>query len=140
MAVTLSLTRKADLKHLEEMRGVIEDGCKRSGVSEETTYGLKLAVDEVCTNIILHGYEGMEPGKIKLRFYASSKRIQITVTDSGRAFNPQNAPEPDLDSHWNDRRIGGLGVYFLKHIADEITYESAPGKTNQLTIIKWMGD
>ncbi len=140
MAVTLSLTRRADIKHLEEMRGIIEDGCKQSGVSEEITYGLKLAVDEVCTNIIMHGYEGLEPGKIKLKFYASRKRIQITVTDSGHTFDPQHAPDPDLDSHWHDRRIGGLGVHFLKHMADEIAYESEPGKNNKLTIIKWMED
>ena len=66
MSQRFQMTRAAELESLSVFRGFISDCCTSSKVPDEAAFDLKLAVDEACTNIIEHGYKGMDPGSIIL--------------------------------------------------------------------------
>lgn len=103
------------------------------------TDALVLAVDEVCANIAEHGFDPDPPGPALISVRSDGSDAIIVVDDSGRPFTPGDAPPPDLDSDWQDRRVGGLGWYLIQQMVDVIQYEPIspePGMTNRLTLTK----
>ena len=137
MSQRFQMTRAAELEALSEFRDFISDCCARSGVPDETVFDLKLAVDEACTNIIEHGYKGMNPGSIILSFRIESDRILVQITDFGHVFEPASAPKPDLNVPLEDRPVGGLGLYLIYKTMDNIDYESSE-EGNTLTFTKFI--
>jgi serine/threonine-protein kinase RsbW len=130
------ITRAAELQSLAAFREFIETACKgQPDVSEQVCYDLKLAVDEACTNIITHGYAGMNPGSIILSLELSPQQVKMTITDFGHAFEPGEAAAPDLEAGLADKEMGGFGLFFIYQTMDAIDYE-ATGGCNQLTLIK----
>ena len=104
-----AICRKAGLDVLEEIREFVETAARTEQLDPETTFAFKLCGDELCTNIIQHGYRGMEPGFLSLVFEIHEDRARLIITDDGRHFPPDDAPLPDLDLSAEDRPIGGLG-------------------------------
>ncbi|HKA36316.1 MAG TPA: ATP-binding protein [Thermoanaerobaculia bacterium] len=122
---------------LKVIRDFIEDSCRGAGVARSDTHDLKVAVDEACSNVVEHGYKGRrEPFPLGVLFEADEKKISVAVTDRGTPFDPARAPEPDLEAHWRDRRIGGLGWHLIRRLVDEALYESTEEAGNRLTLIK----
>ena len=81
------ITCAADLESLSVLRRFIDTSC-RPAVDEHTLYDLKLAVDEACSNIITHGYAGMDPGSIILKLELDSQKVTLAITDFGHPFEP----------------------------------------------------
>src|SRR3972149_9116321 len=95
------ITRAAEYQSLATLRDFIEATCKGyPGVDDQVLYDLKLAVDEACTNIITHGYAGMNPGSIILAIDLSPQQVTMTITDFGQAFEPTETPMPDVEAGW----------------------------------------
>ena len=105
------------------------------GLDDPATYRLSLAVDEIATNIVLHGYEdaglsgdlriwaGTEPG-----VDAEPDKLSIYLEDTGAPFDPRQAPQPpDLDRPLEERRDGGLGIFLALWGVDGFTYEREGG-------------
>jgi serine/threonine-protein kinase RsbW len=93
-------------------------------IDEQMVYDLKLAVDEACTNIITHGYAGMDPGTILLAVEANPRQIRITITDFGHSFEPCETPEPDMEAVLEDRPTGGFGLFIIYQTMDTVDYEA----------------
>jgi len=125
MSQRFQITRAAELDSLSVFRQFIADCCAKFQVPEETVFQLKLAVDEACTNIIEHGYKGMDPGSIILSFRIEPDRILVNITDFGHVFEPEEAPKPDLEAALVDRPLGGLGLYLIYKTMDNIEYSSS---------------
>jgi serine/threonine-protein kinase RsbW len=137
MSQRYQMTRAAELDSLSVFREFISDCCSGHNVSNETVFELKLAVDEACTNIIEHGYKGMNPGSIILSFRIESDRVLVQITDFGHIFEPAEALKPDLESALEDRPLGGLGLYLIYQTMDNIDYQlSEDGNT--LTFTKYI--
>jgi|YNPNPStandDraft_1061719.scaffolds.fasta_scaffold20017_2 serine/threonine-protein kinase RsbW len=85
------------------------------------SYGLQLAVQETCANIVDHAYRGMAGGRIRLEIAlrADPRRLEIDIYDSGRPFDPSQAREPDLE-HAQER---GYGLFLMRKLMDVVTYE-----------------
>lgn len=130
------IEREAKLENLKVFRDFVEEECRRAGIEHSAAFEVKLAVDEVCSNIIEHGYAGREPGPIGVSLEAGGDRIVVSITDRGRAFDPAGAPPPDLDSDWRHRRIGGLGWHLIRRFMDGIDYDSDSERGNRLTLVK----
>src|SRR4030095_5064196 len=111
MAETFRITRAAYLEALEEFRAFLKEHCTgKTGITDTVLYDLQLAVDEACTNIITHGYADMDPGSIILDLELAPEQIIITLTDFGHAFEPGNAPTPDVNAPIEERELGGFGL------------------------------
>lgn len=124
MISTHRMTRAAYLESLEDFRGFIKEHCAVVlRVTDEILYDIQLAVDEACTNIISHGYAGMDPGSIILDLDIDTDRITISLTDFGHAFEPSSTPMPDVDAPIEERELGGFGLFFIQQSMDEIDYQ-----------------
>jgi serine/threonine-protein kinase RsbW len=98
-------------------------------------FDVKLAVEEVCMNLVDHGY-GPAGGPIDVRLLAGEEAIVVTIRDEAKPFPPEKAPMPDLASGWEDRPVGGLGWHLIRKLMDSIEYESSPADGNRLTLVK----
>lgn len=137
MSQRFQITLAAELESLSAFRQFISDCCARFQVPEGTVFELKLAVDEACTNIIEHGYKGMDPGSIILSFRIESDRILVQITDFGHVFEPAEAPKPDLEAALEDRPLGGMGLYLIYQTMDNIDYQTSEDG-NVLTFTKYI--
>jgi anti-sigma regulatory factor (Ser/Thr protein kinase) len=137
MSQRFQITRAAELESLQVFRDFISDCCARHNIPGGTVIDLKLAVDEACTNIITHGYKGMDPGSIILSFRIEPGRILIQITDFGHVFEPAEAPRPDVEAALDDRPLGGLGLYLIYQTMDNIDYHSSDDG-NTLTFTKYI--
>lgn len=135
MLERFQITRAAELESLSVFREFISDCCAKFKVPDDAVFDLKLAVDEACTNVIEHGYKGMDPGSIILSFRIESDRVLVQITDFGHVFEPASAPKPDLEASLMERPIGGLGLYLIYQTMDNIDYESSEDG-NTLTFTK----
>jgi serine/threonine-protein kinase RsbW len=135
MASTHRITRAADLEALNDFREFIVEHCaENAGITDEILYDLQLAVDEACTNIIMHGYAGMDPGSVILDLEIQADKIIISLTDFGHAFEPDSAPAPDVNAPIEERELGGFGLFFIRQSVDDVKYRTTEdGNTMTLT-------
>lgn len=97
-----------------------------------------LVVDEICANLVMHGFADRAPGRVIVRVNVEGASVRFTIEDEGRPFHPLSAPQPDLDADWSVRQVGGLGWFFVRELMDECTYEAGNG-LNRLTLVKRRG-
>ena len=135
MTQRYQITHAAELESLELFRDFITDCCAQYNSPSDVVFDLKLAVDEACTNIITHGYKGMDPGSIILSFRIFPDRILVHITDFGHVFEPVETPKPDVEAALEDRELGGLGLYLIYQTMDKIDYQSSI-EGNTLTFTK----
>lgn len=131
-------TFPANFDYLDAIRDFVADVAAQSGFSEKEIYSLQLAADEAASNIIEHAYEGIADGELDISCTMRGREFIILMKDQGRPFDPSKVKQPNLKADLSERQIGGLGVYLMRKLMDEVHYESA-GKTNTLTMIKRKG-
>ena len=130
------ISRSAEFESLAILREFIDVACQsQTGIDDEIRYDLKLAVDEACTNIITHGYAGMNPGSIIFTLELDEHQVLMTITDFGHSFEPSQAVVPDVEAALEDRPMGGFGLYFIYQTMDSVDYE-ANECGNRLTLLK----
>ncbi len=98
---------------------------------EETNMLVMSAVDDILSNIVDYAYENHD-GNMTIRMSLNSSSISLIFIDSGKEFNPLNSDSPDLNDM---ERIGGLGIYLIKNLMDDVRYEYVDNK-NILTVVK----
>jgi serine/threonine-protein kinase RsbW len=92
---------------------------------EATVYNVQLAVHEVCTNIIDHAYAGQPGGRIALHFRlaADEHELVVDIDDTGRTFDVEGVPQPDLDN----AQVHGYGLFLVHSLMDGVDYVTQPG-------------
>ena len=124
------------LENLPRFLGFINDVCDRIDADEGTKYALRLAVEEVCTNLIVYGYKNQPAGLIQVVAVDDRDRVTLVIQDRAPPFDPKNAPAPDLTSDIEHRQVGGLGWHLVKKMIDEIHYVPGTPSGNVLTLVK----
>jgi anti-sigma regulatory factor (Ser/Thr protein kinase) len=138
LSAVYQITRAAELKALADFRDFIAAACQEQGLDDgEVTYDLKLAVDEACTNIVTHGYAGMDPGSIILALEFTPGRVVVHITDFGHSFEPAETPKPDLQSELQGEHGGGFGLFFIYQTMDQVDY-AVTEDGNCLTFVKYL--
>ena len=130
---------QASYKYLEDMRQFAAQAAKDAGMDDAEVYVVKLAVDEACTNIIEHAYGVENEGEIECTCDAEDDRLTFILRDHGKPFDPSSVTEPDLSSGLEKRPLGGLGVYLMRQLMDEVRFESRGEAGNLLTMVKHKG-
>ena len=126
----------AKFEYLDEIREFVGDIARRGGFSDKDVYNIQLATDEAASNIIEHAYENVPNGILELSCGVKKDVITIVLIDHGESFDPSEVPLPDLKADLSDRKIGGLGIFLMRKLMDEVTYEPRPDKSNVLTMTK----
>jgi anti-sigma regulatory factor (Ser/Thr protein kinase) len=111
----------ADLEQIQKVSEKIEQCMKTHGWGEDSILDVQLAVEEAVTNSILHGYDGTF-GTIAIRIETSPHHIAVEIADDAPAFDPLSVPDPDIDADLEDRQIGGLGIFLIRRVMDEVSY------------------
>ncbi|HSD64009.1 MAG TPA: ATP-binding protein [Ignavibacteriaceae bacterium] len=131
---------KSRTENLSVIREFIQSAAVQVGMNPGITEDVMLAVDEACTNIIKHAYKSVPDGEIFLKLKYSDHKFTIKIIDYGNSFHPENVPDPDLQKYYNQHRVGGLGMYLMKTLMDEVKYSSVPGKYNQVYLTKYLNN
>ncbi len=127
-------TFPAKFESLDGIRQFVAHRARSFGFSEKDIYFIQLAADEAASNVIEHAYEGVANGKIEMTCDFKDGQLIITLADHGRAFDPSRVKEPDLSASLSDRQIGGLGIYLMRSLMEDVQYRSA--KTGNLLIMR----
>lgn len=131
-----AICRKANIEILGELVDFVESAAVYSGLNHETVFAFKVAADEICTNIINYGFKGRDPGMISLFFDVYDRQARLVIRDDGIYFPPDQAKKPDLGPDWESKEMGGLGLYFVSKLMDEVTYSRTEEDVNQFILIK----
>lgn len=121
----------AVLDQLSEIRAFAREAASRAGLEASGSYQLQLAVDEIATNIITHGYEeANQTGDVVMQIEVTEDLLRITMIDTGREFDPNSrmVDESDLSRPLEERAIGGLGIFLALEGVDKFTYRRSEGR------------
>jgi anti-sigma regulatory factor (Ser/Thr protein kinase) len=119
-----SSTVPATLDSLGPIADYVMAAAAAAGLDRRASYRLRLAVDEIATNIIVHGYANAgRQGVLGLRADIDDRALTIAIDDTGVTYDPRQAPIPDINLPIEQRPVGGLGVYLAMRSVDEFFYE-----------------
>ncbi len=124
----------AHLENLEKMFAFVREGARRQGFDKEQINKIQLACEEALVNVINYAYPGKN-GDLEIIYNNKETGLEIEIIDSGIAFDPLTLPEPNIQAPMEERRIGGLGIFMIRKIMDEVKYKRDRGH-NILTLIK----
>ncbi|MEA3326400.1 MAG: ATP-binding protein [Chloroflexota bacterium] len=135
-----SRTFPGNYKSLETISEFIIQEAQYFEFSPAEVYAIQTAVDEACANIIDHAYGGENLGQIEIQVQKLKEGIKIILHDNGVSFDPDDIPAPDITSPLEIREEGGLGIFFMQKLMDEVIFNFSQSGTNTLTMLKYRGD
>jgi len=122
---------------LSVVRLAVAGAGTRAGLDIAEIEDAKVAVCEACTNVIEHAYpaeKGLGPeGFIRVRLTVHAGELRIEVEDEGVGFDPKRLPKINPEEKPVE---GGLGLYLIRHLMDEVKIESAPGSGTKIIMLK----
>lgn len=130
----LELEIEAKPENLSVIADFIATAMRQLG-TEQDVFEVQTAVDEACTNVMLHAYSG-KGGVISISCELQDNDFIITIRDSGRHFDPTSVPLPDLQADLKERSIGGLGMHLMRRLMDDVSYAFDAEKGNKLVMRK----
>lgn len=136
--IAKKITVKSSTDNLSVIRNFIRTAADEAGFDNDTSGKIVLAADEACTNIIKHAYKFSEKGKIGINVSVKSNKFTISITDNGDHFNSKSIPEPDLKKYYQEKKVGGLGMFLMKKLMDEVKYSQPNDKKNKVTLVKYL--
>jgi serine/threonine-protein kinase RsbW len=124
----------ADVSRLAEVRQFIREQARHIGADPDVTNDVVLAVDELTTNSIIHGYRGSQ-GVVEVEVGSEGGSMVVWLRDHAPPFDPNSYPEPDTNLPLARRPKGGMGIYLSRGVSDSLCYRRT-GDGNELTIVK----
>lgn len=135
MTTRYSLQTSAELKNLSQIRDFVEVAAVGLGCKPDLISNVQLAVDEVATNVMLHGYRG-QGGSLGVEMERADADLVVRLRDEAPPFDPRTVPSPDLTLPLAKRPIGGLGIHLVRRAMDEVIHRVTAAGGNELTLIK----
>jgi len=132
---TLNIHINPDMVYIKVLNSRLEGFLEKNHLSSENQFQIQLALEEAVANIIEHG---RVEGQIHIQCHYDKEKIRIQIEDQGIPFDPTNIKQPDTVSRLEERKPGGLGIYFIKKYMDEVDYQYQDHK-NVLTLVKYLG-
>ncbi len=124
-----------DIAEIARVTSLIENFGERHQLPETAVFHMKLAVDELLTNIISYGFLDGGRHKIILSIGIEGDRLEAEIIDDGIEFDPLARPAPDISLQAEEREIGGLGIHFIRSVMDRVDYHRS-GDRNHLKLVK----
>jgi anti-sigma regulatory factor (Ser/Thr protein kinase) len=131
----LFLTLRSTLTEVERLSREFGQFADRHGLAPEVRFYVNLALEEIVTNVICHGYKDRDGQSITVEVAVAPGELTAWVEDAAPAFNPLQLSPPDVTALLEQRRPGGLGIYLTKKLLDGLQYSRSDGK-NRLELRK----
>lgn len=129
------LTLHNDVQEVPQLAAFIDEVSEACGIDMATSMSLNLAMEEAVVNVMNYAYPAGTLGNVDIDAEFADGRLTFVLCDSGKPFDPTQASEPDLTLQAEDRPIGGLGIFLVRQIMDQVEYQYRDGK-NILTLSK----
>jgi len=130
--VCISLPSKPEYVSIARMTSSVI--ANKIGFNIEDIEDIKVAVGEACNNAVLHGCDSNR--NFDIEFTISRDRVIIKVKDSGKGFDVDKCPRPDICNP----KEGGLGIFVIKSLMDNVKVESSPDKGTTIRMIKYLNE
>ena len=117
-----------DISEISRLYEFVEEVGNDFELSPDIVFNLNLVLEEAVVNIINYAYPKEEHESIYLSARMHEGSIVLVLTDTGKEFDPTAAPEADVTLSADDRQIGGLGIFLIRQIMNEVKYERIEGK------------
>ena len=124
-----------DISEIARLNEFVEEIGNDFSLLPEVIFNLNLVLEEAVVNIINYAYPKEEHEKIYLSAKLHNDSIILVLTDTGKEFDPTMVPDTDITLSADERPIGGLGIFLIRQIMNEVKYERIDGK-NVLTLEK----
>ncbi len=136
-SITIRLPVQVD--EIEKLNVLVRRFGELHDIPSRALYAVNLALDELVTNTIVHGYKGhagdAAAEEFEVRIDVAGTELRAELRDGGRAFNPLEVPAPDLHAPLHAREVGGLGLHLVRSLMDRLEYRREATK-NVLTLAK----
>ena len=119
---------KNDIRELQRLKQTMVEYGSAYQIPDAIIQDVNLALEEMVSNIIFHGYEDTGPHQIEIRVKRRGDALFLEISDDGKPFNPLKVPSPNLDIPFGDREITGMGIHLAKALMDELGYRTERGK------------
>lgn len=136
--ITVDTTIPTTTAGIQRISGIVDELAATHGLPEDVLADIQVALDEVLSNIIGYAYPEGGVHEIRVRVRLDEEMLTAEIEDEGIPFNPLEAARPDLTAGLKDRRVGGLGIHFVRELMDEVEYERL-GPCNRLVLRKRRG-
>lgn len=125
----------AQIDHLGDLRNFVTKAGRKHNFPANVVNAFKLCIDEAATNIIKHAYRDWE-GMITLRVIVKKNSMTVILIDQGKYFDPSRVADPDLNRYVDIGKKGGLGIFIMRKLLDEIDYQHTE-EGNELRLTKY---
>ena len=124
------LTLEANVDNNERFTDFVNAELEAMDCPAKARMQIDTAIDEILTNVAAYAYgDGTGPVSLRIGLQSNPRTVVLECVDSGKAFNPLDRDVPNTISlPADDRPIGGLGIYLVRKLMDDVTYEYRDGK------------
>jgi anti-sigma regulatory factor (Ser/Thr protein kinase) len=129
----ITIRLRNDISDLEQLSEAVSRFCRDAGLPDELGLDLQLALEELFANSVMHG-KSVDPGGIVVRLELKGDQVEAELEDGGVEFNPLHQPDPEIGGNVLDRPVGGLGVYLVRKLMDQLEYRREGGRNH--TVVK----
>jgi len=129
----------ADTSVLEKIGKLATDAGSNAGFDDIEIGDIQLALDEVCTNTIIHGLKNDPSRTFQMVLQWDPGEIEIQIHESGEPFDPLDLDDPNLENIMEEQSAGGLGLYFLRELMDVADFRIGRDGVKTWRIIKRRG-
>jgi anti-sigma regulatory factor (Ser/Thr protein kinase) len=131
-----TLRLKAVLDNVPVATLWVAEAARAAGLDRRVVSQIELAVDEVCANVVEHAYAGMDAGEMEVTCALEVEGFVVRVRDWGASFDPGAVDEPDVTAPLEERGLGGLGLFLVRQVMDEVDFSFSRVHGNELVMVK----
>lgn len=124
-----SITAEAKIENVAVVTDFVNGILEENGCSMKVQMEIDIAIDEIFGNIAYYAYApGSGEATVQVEIKESPKSLELIFIDRGIPYNPLENKDPDITLDIEERKIGGLGIYLVKEMMDEVSYEYVDGQ------------
>ena len=124
-----------DVQEIPLLNAFVDEICELNGLDDMTTMQMNLAIEEAVVNVMNYAYPEGTKGFVDITSMSDEESLQFVISDNGKPFDPTTKEEVDTTLPVEKRRIGGLGIFLVRKMMDNVKYEYKDGQ-NILTLRK----
>jgi len=134
-AVKVELPSQTD--YISLVRQFVGGIAKKAGFNDIEIEKIELAIDEACSNVLQHAYKFESNNRYAIEITVKNTKLDIIITDQGDSFSFNDAVVPDIEKHISELKVGGLGIFIMQQMMDEVSYETR-ANNNILRMVKYI--